>query len=285
MFPKFITFGPTMLKYFKSREFLFTVLAVIGLGVLSYVLFFFVFLPFYTQHGEEAQVPKVAGLKLDEAITILEEQGLRYEVADSIYLSTFPPLAIISQDPLAESMVKPGRKVYLTVNKVVAPMVKLPDIIGVSQYQAKLRLEGANLIMGNLKYVPHQYRNLVLGAASKGQRINVGDTIRKGSIIDLVVGEGQGSQKVEIPDLVGETYESAIATLHRLGLNVGNRRFEELSPKAPGTILQQYPKYNGDSIHLGSAMDMWIAGPQPEENLEGESWDTEEGGDAPKENE
>lgn len=273
-----------MLKYFKSREFLITVLAVIGVGVLGYVLFFFVFLPFYTQHGEETQVPKVAGLKLDEAIEKLEEQGLRHEVADSIYLSTYPPLAIISQDPLGESMVKPGRKVYLTVNKVVAPMVKLPDIIGVSQYQAKLRLEGANLVMGNLKYVPHQYRNLVLGASVKGHRIEVGDTIRKGSVIDLVVGEGQGSQRVEVPNLVGETYESAIATLHRLGLNVGNRRFEELSPKAAGTILQQYPRFApGDSVHLGAAMDMWIAGPQPEENLEGESWDSEEG-DGSKEN-
>lgn len=273
-----------MLSYFKSKEFFLTILAVIGFGVLSYILFFYVFLPYYTNHGEEAEVPQVASLKLDEAIEKLEAAGLRYEVADSIYMSTLPALSIISQDPVGLSMVKPGRKVYLTVNKVVAPEVKFPNVVGVSQYQAKLRLEGLDLEIGNMKYVPHEYRNLVLGASYKGKQLKEGDAIRKGTIIDLVVGEGKGSQRVEIPDLVGKSYESALATLHRLGLNMGNRRFDESSSQPAGTIFQQHPRYSpSDSVHLGAEIDMWIAGPQPEEGVDGgfiiEGEGEEEGGE------
>jgi beta-lactam-binding protein with PASTA domain len=259
-----------MLKYFKSREFFITVAAVLGFAVLVYVLFFFVFLPFYTNHGEETAVPDVSKLKLEEAISKLEEAGLQYEVADSLFLSTLPSLSIISQDPLGGSKVKPGRRVYLTVNKVVAPVVKFPDINGVSQYQAKLRLEGAGLVLGQIKFIPHEFADLVLSATYKSKNVKEGEEIRKGSRIDLVVGKGKGDQKVEIPDLVGNSYETANATLLRLGLSLGKMTYEPASTKPVYTIVQQYPNYaQGDSIHLGQEVDLWIAGPEPGDVMEG----------------
>jgi eukaryotic-like serine/threonine-protein kinase len=258
-----------MLKYFKSKEFFITVAAIIGFAVVSYLVFFFLFLPYYTNHGEEATVPEVSKLKLEEAIAKLEEAGLRYEVADSLYLSSLPSLSIISQDPLGGSKVKPGRRVYLTVNKVVAPVVKFPDISG-TQYQAKLRLEGAGLVLGHVSYVPHEFADLVLGATYEGKPVKEGDEIRKGSKISIVVGKGKGNEKVEIPDLVGTTIETANSTIMRLGLSMGKRSFDPASSQPQGTVIQQYPNYApGDSIHLGQEVDIWISGPDPGESLEG----------------
>jgi eukaryotic-like serine/threonine-protein kinase len=258
-----------MFKYFKSREFFLTVGAIFGVGIVGYLVFFFLFLPYYTQHGEETEVPDVTKMQLAGAIEALEEVGLEYEVADSLYLVNVDPLAIISQDPLAHSKVKPGRKVYVTVNKVVAPIVKFPDITGVSQYQAKLRIEGAGLQMGQLTYIPHEYRNLVLGAAHKGTKLKEGDELRKGSKIDLVVGEGKGNIKVEVPSLVGKPYEVVISTLQRLGLNMGEVVFDPASTKPALSVIQQHPSYaEGDSIHLGSSIDIWVAGKQPTEQQE-----------------
>lgn len=259
-----------MLKYFKSREFFITVAAIVGFGVVVYVVFFFLFLPYYTNHGEETVVPDLARLELDEAIAKIEEAGLRYEVADSLFLSSLPALSIISQDPIGGSKVKPGRRVYLTVNKVVAPVVKFPDINGVSQYQAKLRLEGSGLALGHIEFIPHEFADLVLSATFKSKKISEGDEIRKGSKIDLVVGKGKGNQKVEVPDLVGNTYETAIATLLRLGLSLGKPSYDPASTKPLLTIIQQYPNYApGDSIHLGQEIDLWISGPEPGDVIEG----------------
>ncbi len=259
-----------MLKYFKSREFFITVAAVLGFAVLVYVLFFFVFLPFYTNHGEETAVPDVSKLQLEEAISKLEEAGLQYEVADSLFLSTLPSLSIISQDPLGGSKVKPGRRVYLTVNKVVAPVVKFPDINGVSQYAAKLRLEGAGLVLGEIKFEAHEFTDLVLKATYKNKIVKEGEEIRKGSKIDLVVAKGKGDQKVQIPDLVGNSYETANATLLRLGLSMGTMTYEPNSSKPVLSIVQQYPNYSeGDSIHVGQEIDLWISGPEPGDVMEG----------------
>lgn len=258
-----------MLKYFKSREFFITIAAIVGVSVVAYLVFFFLFLPFYTNHGEEREVPNVAKLQLDEAIAKLEEAGLRYEVADSLFLSTLDPLSIISQDPIGGSKVKPGRRVYLTVNKVVAPVVKFPDISGVSQYQAKLRLEGAGLALGHVTFEPHEFADLVLGATYKDKKLNEGDEIRKGSKVDLRVGKGKGNQKLQIPDLVGQPYVVAMSTVLRLGLNTGNVRYDPSSTKPELTVIQQYPKYvEGDSISLGQEMDIWVSGSEPGDVIE-----------------
>jgi eukaryotic-like serine/threonine-protein kinase len=258
-----------MLKYFKSREFFITVAAVLGFAILSYVVFFFLFLPFYTNHGEEVGVPEVAKLKLEEAISQLEEAGLRYEVADSLYLNHLPPLSIISQDPIGGSKVKPGRRVYLTVNKVVAPVVKFPDISG-TQYQAKLRLEGAGLVLNKVTFQPHEFADLVLGATFNGKVIKEGDEVRKGSKIDIVVGKGKGNERVEVPDLIGQTQLAAISTILRLGLSPSKTTYDPTSTKPPGTVIQQYPNFApGDSIHVGQEIDIWISGPQPDEAIDG----------------
>ncbi len=268
--PIFHYFCPRMFRYFKSKEFLITLGVILGVSIAAYVVFFYLFLPYYTNHGEESEVPDVSKMQLEEAITAIEDAGLEYRIADSIYLVTAKPLEVVSQDPVAHFKVKPGRPVYLTVNKVVAPMVAFPDISGVSQYQAKLRIEGAGLVTGDLKYVPHEYRNLVLGASFKGKKLKEGEELRKGSRIDLVVGEGKGNVKVEIPSLVGKPYEIAVSTLQRLGLNMGNIRFDEASTKPVGSVIQQHPSFaEGDSLHLGAEIDLWVAGMEPSEPVEG----------------
>ncbi|MEM0996779.1 MAG: PASTA domain-containing protein [Bacteroidota bacterium] len=258
-----------MWRYLKSREFWFTILGLVLLGGATYVLFFFVFLPNYTNHGESVLVPEVTELALDDAEGKLDEIGLRYEVVDSHYKSGLPPMTILAQDPLGFSKVKPGRRIYLTVNKVLPPMVTLPDVEGVSQYQAKLRLEGANLVIEKMEYVPHQYKNLVLAAFFKGKRLSEGDTLPKYSKIVLRVGKGQGEQRVDIPELVGENYQTAIGMLHRAGLNVGVIRFLPDAPEEDYTVTRQNPKFiPGDSIKLGSEVDLFISGKEPEEGLE-----------------
>lgn len=259
-----------MLRYFKSREFwLFIVGGSIFLAALVYILTFYVFLPNYTQHGESVIVPEVTEASMDEAIGLLEAEGLRYEVADSIFISNMKPAAIISQDPAGMSKVKPGRRIYLTVNKRVPPMVRIPEILNVSTYQAKLLLEGAGLKIKRITYIPDEYKNLVRYSEFDGKRIRPGDTLPKFSEVELFAGRGLGSQKTAIPDLVGMHYEEAISALHRDGLNIGPVRFdpEALDPK--GTVIRQSPRYfPGDSTVIGANITLFIAGPEPEEELE-----------------
>ncbi len=282
-----------MLRYFKSREFWLIILGFIAFGGLVYLIFFNLFLPSYTNYNESVVVPTVSEGNLEEAIEKLEAEGLRYEVADSIYVSNLSPAAVISQDPPANSDVKPGRKIYLTVNKRVPPMVRIPKVFNVSTYQAKLLLDGAGLRIKKIEYIPYEFKNLVRYGEYKGKRVKEGDTLPKFSELVLYVGRGLGSQKVEIPDLVGLHYLEAISQLHKTGLNIGPVRFDPSATEEKGTVIRQEPKYYPeDSMILGKTITMFIAGPEPEEGIEdmifeesGDSLTSQPPGDKPEEEE
>lgn len=258
-----------MLRYLKSREFWLIILGFISFGALVYLVFFYLFLPSYTKHNESVVVPTVSEGDLDQAIEKLVAGGLRYEVADSIYVSNLPPSAVIAQDPPANSDVKPGRKIYLTVNKRVPPMVRIPKVFNVSTYQAKLLLDGAGLRIKKIEYIPYEFKNLVRYGEYRGKRVKEGDTLPKFSELVLFVGRGLGSQRVEIPDLVGLNYLEAISQLHKIGLNIGPVRFDPGAVEEKGTVIRQEPNYYpGDSMILGKTVTMFIAGPEPEEGIE-----------------
>jgi len=284
-----------MLRYLKSREFWLIMLGLVALTVIGYLVFFKLFLPSYTNYGESVLVPDVTEGSLSEAIEDLEAKELRYEIADSIYVSSLAPEAVISQDPAGQSEVKPGRRIYLTVNKRVPPMVRIPEIYNVSTYQAKLMLDGAGLRIKKINYIPDEFKNLVRYGEHKGKRVKEGDTLPKFSELILFAGRGLGSQKVGVPDLVGLNYLEAISMLHKLGLNIGPVRFDPKAPESKGTVIRQDPRYFvSDSLTLGQTVTMFIAGPEPEEGIEdmyfessevGEDDEEEdEGGDKPEEN-
>jgi eukaryotic-like serine/threonine-protein kinase len=131
-------------------------------------------------------------------------------------------------------------------------------------------LEGAGLVLNRVTYQPHEFADLVLGATFGGKPIKEGDEVRKGSKIDIVVGKGKGNEKVEVPDLVGQTHLAAISTILRLGLSPSKVTYDPASAKPPGTVIQQYPNFSaGDSIHVGQEIDIWISGPEPGDAIEG----------------
>lgn len=259
-----------MWQYLKSREFWITLIIILVLTVGGFFALFYLFLPSYTQHNESVIVPEVTKLPLDEAIDLLEAEGLRYEIADSSYKPGFKPLGIIRQDPGAMKKVKPNRRIYLTVNKKVPPVVKFPDIRFVSNYQAKLRLESWGLSIDSIKYVAYPYRNVVVHAELEGEKLEEGAELPVGTRVVLVVGRGKGSSLVETPKLTGLSYENAISVIHETGLNIGSLRFQKDAPEEKGQVIKQYPKYlPGDSLNLGSSVDLIIAGPEPEQAIEG----------------
>lgn len=257
-----------MWSYIKSLEFWLTLVALGLVGVLFYLLFFFVYLPWYTQHNVTVMVPEVTGMTYDQAIEKLDSADLRYEVMDSFYVVGIPPMTVLSQDPEGITKVKPQRKISLTLNKKQPPLVSLPDVMGVSMYQAKLRLESWNLKVGKIHTRPHDFKNLVLEAIYKGKKIEPGDNIPVGSQISLVVGQGRGTSRIAPVQLLGINYEQAISLLLELGLNINDVDFDPTAEEPPGTVIKQVPGET-DSLFVGQGVTLFVSGPKPDEPIEG----------------
>lgn len=81
----------------------------------------------FTKHGESLRVPGVENMSYTEAISKLHSNGLKVDIRDSLYREDVKPGFVIEQFPKANSIVKPGRKIFLYINSVHPKEVILDD--------------------------------------------------------------------------------------------------------------------------------------------------------------
>lgn len=191
----------------------------------------------YTNYNEGVTVPDVTQISLKEAEAVLESYGLRLEVADRRANSAFPADYVIDQAPSASVIVKPNRKIYLTVNTEVKPQVIVPNLVNLSLRNAQIQLQNYGLTIGSISYESSRFKNAVLR-----QSISEGITVEKGRSIDLVVSDGLGDKIVDIPEIIGLRLPDAQHKLREVGLRVGEIRFQPIKDVVPNTVLDFTPK-------------------------------------------
>lgn len=234
--------------------------AAVGILLVLAIIYFYVYLPGTTNHGESITVPDLTGMKLEELEPFLTDHALRYAVDDSAYSAEYPPLSVLRQFPQPGSKVKENRMIYVSVNRVFPPTVPLPDLVDRSRINAEVVLKSNELKRGRIILEPSPFLNLVKEMRYKGKKIEAGTRIPKGSSIDLVVGDGNGPADFTLGNLVGDTYERALFKLAGWNLHLGKVEVPE-DADTTGTepfVFRQYP-LAGDSVRVGDPIDLWIA--------------------------
>lgn len=120
------------------------ILAIAIMGI--FIAYFFIAL--FTKHGEETAVPKVENMSYTKAVELLHSKGFNVDIRDSLFLDNVKPGYVIEQFPRPNSVVKPGRKIFLYINSVHPKEVVIDDgadrtalaLKNWSQRQAKARL-------------------------------------------------------------------------------------------------------------------------------------------------
>src|SRR5438105_1974845 len=82
---------------------------VVGILLFFSIIYFYIYLPNITNHGEFVEVPDLKGIKEDDLQVFLEKHKLRFSVNDSAYTDTLPPLSVLRQFPVAGAKVKENR--------------------------------------------------------------------------------------------------------------------------------------------------------------------------------
>jgi len=115
------------------------ILTGIGAFIVLLILFFFS-LGWITGNGKTEKVPNVVGLDVTAAQKNLTALGFDVVLQDSIYVDTLARNAVLRQTPASDEIVKKGRAVYLTINRIVAPLIDMPNLIGFSLKSAQTLL-------------------------------------------------------------------------------------------------------------------------------------------------
>jgi len=180
---------------------------------------------------------------MDQVNSLESSKDFELVIVDSIYDYTRKPGSVISQDPLPETKVKPGRAVYLSLVSFVPEQVSMPALIDLSLRRAKALLQTYGLKLGGIRIVPDMAENAVLKVTVNGRVVKPGTPIRKGSVIDLVIGSGSGGNEAALPFLIGKTHEAAVSELKRLGFIVSSESYSDDCDSTNGQVYEQTPEY------------------------------------------
>ena len=243
--------------------------------VITLLMLFFGSLAWLTGFGKTQKVPSITGQNVQAAIKILEASGLEVVIQDSIYIDTLAKQAVVRQIPEADAIVKTGRTIYLTINRTVPPQVEMPNLAGFSLKSAEMFLLSLGLKMGSLSYRPDIARNAVLEQLIGDRPIAPGTKIPTGTVINFVLGSGEGSGELEVPQLVGLTFEAAKLMLQGMNINVGAIvALNAISDSSSSFIILQSPAALSDSLDMsgfrlpnkmkpGQLMDLFISSTPP----------------------
>lgn len=232
-----------------------------SVAAICFLIFFFLYLPGTTHHGESITVPDLTGMKMENVKEFIEKKDLRLEVSDSTFEIGKPPLTIISQYPKPGAKVKQNRKVYITITSKTPPKVKMPDLVGKSLRSAEMLLQSLDLQHDNIEYKPDLAINTILEQKLNGENIKPKTEILKGSMIHLIVSDGRGEDERPVPNLIGKSIEEVSFILKGSGLQTGATLYEEKEGKSLGKVFKQNPApVDGNKVRTGDIIDVWIAG-------------------------
>jgi beta-lactam-binding protein with PASTA domain len=225
---------------------------VASIASMIIILFILVsWLSSYTNHGETVTVPNIKGMKYAELKEYLGNKNLDIKIADSsMFLLDKGPGVVVEQDPRPNEQVKEGRTIYVSITRTVPPQVKMPNLIDVSQRQAEAILFSYGLRLGSMIYKPDLAKGAILEMSCKGKLLKAGESIAKGSKIDLVLGDGVGVTDVAVPNLLNLSLEEAVFVLKGSALNVGEVFYPPGKLDSVNFFVVEQMPMPGDSVFI-----------------------------------
>lgn len=235
------------------------------LGATAYLLIDAVIMPSYTRHGVSVRVPGVEGRSFETAVKLVENRNLQVRRQVGRYNPRVDQNVVVDQNPPAKADVKPGRRVYLTVNAGEVPMVKLPDLNGISVREAQNRVSSLGLTVDTTKAdsIPSPYPNTVTR-----QRPEPGDSLKKGGSVVLWYSTGLGTDTVRVPNVTGRRVKEARDIL--LGRKLRSivvdprapRPDEDTSQQADTSATRQFVRRQGRSpdtkVRAGTEIRLFV---------------------------
>lgn len=233
------------LVHFFEIASLVMILVAIGLGAAIITMHFAI-------HGAEVQVPSLKGMTVADARSQTSGLGLNLEVDNRYYSSDVAPGHILTQSPPAGTVVR--REWRVRVAESLGPQkVEVPDMIGVDDRVAALKLRRVGLSVGMTAHLPYAGADegtvLAQDPPAHAQGI-------AGPSINLLVADPpmESSDGYVMPDFTGVPIVAAQAALARVGLkgpapvfvdvhvpDIGSANTPPAAPVAPGSVIAEQP--------------------------------------------
>ncbi|RSM34764.1 Stk1 family PASTA domain-containing Ser/Thr kinase [Amycolatopsis balhimycina DSM 5908] len=206
----------------------------------------------------KSQVPDLKGKTRDQALKALTDAKLTLDpnVDETEVQDPNQAGLVQSQTPPASSEVEAGSSVRITIGKS-KQLKSVTDFTGKPYSQAKSTLEGQGFKTKKLEQASDTVpKDMVITQNPNGGQLAVGE------VITLTVSTGPDQtqpQQIQMPSLVGMTFEDAQAKLQSMGwTGTINQRADRTSGQPEGTITGQSPRA-GTQIDKNQTVNVNVA--------------------------
>lgn len=198
-------------------------------------------------------VPNVVGMTVSEASDALTNAGL---TAKATYKESteYDKDYIVSQDIEGNTQVETGTVLNLVVSSGKIVGVTVPDVVGFTEAEAKVMLEGEGFSMQKqLQESTTVEKGMVISQTPLGAT-----TAAQGSPITVVISSGTSVEQITMPDLTGKTEEEAKVVIEEEGLSIGTVAEDNSDTVDKGKVISQTPAAGG-TVDKGTAVDLKIS--------------------------
>ncbi len=202
---------------------------------------------------DTVEVPNVLGMTESQAKKALNEVGLGYKSAGEESSDKYDEGQIMYQNISAGEKVAKNSTIECKISsgKMASDEVELPSVLNNDQTDAEKTLKELGL---ETKIETENSETVEIGKVIS-MSPGAGETVKKGDTVTLVISKGPKDMKV--PDVSGESQESATAALEAMGLKV------EVKDKASedvdkGNVVSTSPAA-GSAVKSGDTVTLYVS--------------------------
>lgn len=201
--------------------------------------------------GKTVSVPDLRNKQIVEAGGLLKDAKLKFSIEGEEFHPAVLKDFIISQNPIAGSIIKEGRSIGVIVSKgpqeVVVPRLEMEQL-----RKAEIIVRQNGLNVGNIARVNSEAvgKDLVIT-----QYPLSGSVTDRGEMVDILVSSGTQDVWYKTPYLFGKILDEGSAILEKMGIEI---TIVLAKGEEPGRILGQKPKA-GFPIKKGDRLELTVA--------------------------
>ena len=206
------------------------VLAVLGIGYFLYSYFF----SDLFSRTDEVEVPSLVGVYFDN-FDQSQYPDLSFEVTDRRTSDAYESGYVIEQSPQADTMVKVGSKIELTLSSGIETNT-MPNLVNLPLENAQSYLSSLSITLSIS--VDYQESDVYTAGYIMRTIPERDEPLTDGQSVTLVVSSGVPVELVKVPSLIGSDVDDAIAMIKAAGLGDGMVKYVD-SDLPEGTVTFQ----------------------------------------------
>lgn len=203
------------------------------------------FAAWYLTRSETKPVPAVVGLRIDDAVSRLQADGFKVEIARQSNAKA--PGIVFGQNPAAEADADSGSSVRVLVSNGPSSSTVL-NAVGLTQSDARSQLVKAGFTVTTAQVFSDQPAGTVVA-----QDPAAGEKVAPGAKVRLNVSKGSG--QIDVPSEIGKTVDDAESDLVAQGFKPAVTRVASDEPI--DTVVAQSP--SGGRARKGSTVSLSVS--------------------------